>query len=99
MKKRGNNDSDPVLLFDNEPSNSSPIIELLTTAEVSEMLNVSVATVRRLQQGRHIPFIKVGGSVRFAKSDIVSYLEKRRVGNNRLNTHYGSTNGKEVVVD
>lgn len=53
--------------------------ELFTVAEVAEFLKISVAGVRRLQQGRHIPFHKVGGSVRFSKSDLVSYLEKNRV--------------------
>ena len=54
-------------------------VELLTTPEVAELLKISVAGVRRLQQGRHIPFHKVGGSIRFAKGDLVSYLEKHRV--------------------
>ena len=54
-------------------------IELLTIKDVAGLLKVSVASVRRLQQGRHLPFIKVGGSVRFAKSDIIEYLKKQRV--------------------
>jgi len=58
--------------------NSSPI-ELLTIAEVAELLKLSVPTVRRLQQQRRIAFVKVGGRVRFTRSDIVSYLQRRRV--------------------
>jgi excisionase family DNA binding protein len=54
-------------------------MELLTIAEVAEFLKISESTVRRLQQRRLIPFFKVGGSVRFTKSDLVSYLEKQRV--------------------
>lgn len=54
-------------------------IELLTIKEVAELLKISVSGVRRLQQGRHIPFIKVGGNVRFALDDIVEYLKRRRV--------------------
>jgi len=54
-------------------------IELLTIAQVADFLKLSVPSVRRLQQRRAIPFFKVGGSVRFAKSDIVAYLEKHRV--------------------
>ena len=54
-------------------------IELLTTREVAELLKVSLSSVRRLQQGRRLPFIKVGGSVRFARSDILEYLQKGRV--------------------
>ena len=56
-----------------------PSVELLTITEVAELLKISVASVRRLQQRRAVPFIKVGGSVRFAKSDVMFYLEKRRI--------------------
>jgi excisionase family DNA binding protein len=61
------------------PADSSQAIELLTIPEVAELLKISVVTVRRIQERRLIPFIKVGGSVRFAKGDITAYLEKRRV--------------------
>ena len=54
-------------------------IELLTIKDVAELLKVSIPTVRRLQQGRHLPFIKVGGSIRFSKSDIINYLKKQRI--------------------
>jgi excisionase family DNA binding protein len=53
--------------------------ELLTIAEVAELLKISVPSVRRLQQQRKVPFVRVGGSIRFFRSDIASYLEKRRV--------------------
>jgi excisionase family DNA binding protein len=54
-------------------------IELLTIKNVAELLKISPTSVRRLQQGRHIPFIKVGGSVRFAKNDVVAYLKRNRI--------------------
>jgi excisionase family DNA binding protein len=57
---------------------SSPL-ELLTVSEVAEFLKLSVPTVRRLQQQRRIAFVKVGGRVRFTRSDIAAYLQKRRV--------------------
>jgi excisionase family DNA binding protein len=69
--------ADDVLLFDNNLGDSS--FTLLTISEVAEILKVSATTVRRLQQQRHIPFLKVGGSVRFLKQDVVSYLEQQRV--------------------
>lgn len=53
-------------------------VELLTTSEVAELLRISASSVRRLQQRRRIPFLKVGGSVRFAKHDIISYLAWQR---------------------
>jgi len=58
---------------------SYPTLELLTLNEVAELFKISVPSVRRLQQQRCIPFIKIGGSVRFAKSDLVSYVERERV--------------------
>ena len=58
---------------------AAPAPELLTIPELAELLKVSVSTVRLIQQQRQIPFIKVGGSVRFIRSDVLSYLEKRRV--------------------
>jgi excisionase family DNA binding protein len=70
---------DPVLLFDNSPSDSNRAIELLTIREVAELFKVSVSEIRRLQYARKLPFIKVGGSVRFARSDLMAYLAKRRV--------------------
>jgi excisionase family DNA binding protein len=56
-----------------------PQLGLLTLAEVAELLRISVPTVRRLQQQRKMPFVKVGGRIRFIRSDVASYLEKRRV--------------------
>jgi len=58
---------------------ADPVEGLLTLSDVAEILKVSVPTVRRLQQQRKIPFVKVGGSIRFARSDVASYLAARRV--------------------
>nr|QIG95514.1 helix-turn-helix domain-containing protein [Bradyrhizobium sp. 6(2017)] len=58
---------------------STPDVELLTIAEVAKLLRVSVPSVRRLQQRRRIPFVKIGGCVRFTKNDIMLYLAKQRV--------------------
>jgi len=58
---------------------SYPTLELLTLNEVAELFKISVPSVRRLQQQRCIPFIKIGGSVRFAKSDLAAYVERERV--------------------
>jgi excisionase family DNA binding protein len=71
--------ADPVLLFEIMSTEFEPAIELLTIAEVARLLKISLTSVRRLQQRRLIPFFKVGGAVRFSRSDIVSYLEKQRV--------------------
>jgi excisionase family DNA binding protein len=60
-------------------ADSASAVELLTISEVARLLRVSVSAVRRLQQARRLPFIKIGGSVRFSKTDIISYLRGCRV--------------------
>jgi len=70
----------PKRLSDNQLTEARPAaVELKTIAEAASFLRVSMPTVRRLQQARRIPFIKVGGSVRFARSDLLAYIEKQRV--------------------
>jgi excisionase family DNA binding protein len=54
-------------------------IQLLTVKEVAKLLQLSIAGVRDLQARRHLPFIKVGGAVRFEKRDILEYLKRRKV--------------------
>jgi excisionase family DNA binding protein len=54
-------------------------VELFTIKEAAEFLKVSVSMVRRLQYGRHVPFIKVGSAIRFNKHDIVEYLRKSTI--------------------
>jgi len=47
-----------------------------TTKELSEMLGISagkLATER--MKGKGIPFVKIGGAVRYRKKDVESYLE------------------------
>ena len=66
--------------LDKQPNDFQSEVRLLTIPEAAEILTISVSGMRRLQQKRCIPFFKVGGSVRFAKSDLVSYLARRRIG-------------------
>ena len=79
FKKHAKMEGDPVLLFDNGSNDSHSSQGLLTSADVAGLLKVSLTSVRRLQQRRLLPFIKVGGSVRFTLADITSYLQKQRV--------------------
>jgi excisionase family DNA binding protein len=58
---------------------ADPSEGLLNIHDVAKILKVSAATIRRLQQGRKIPFVKVGGSVRFTIGDVASYVNARRV--------------------
>ena len=64
----------------NMPTDSPQLADLLTVAEVAELLKISASSVRRLQSDRKIPFVKVRGSVRFVREDIVSYIARCRVG-------------------
>ena len=56
-----------------------PVFDLLTITEAAKLLKISVSGMRRLQQRRLIPFFKVGGTIRFAKSDLLAYLRKHRI--------------------
>jgi excisionase family DNA binding protein len=58
---------------------ADPTLGLLTVPEVAGLLKISVPTLRRLQQQRRIPFIKVGGRIRFSRSDVAAYLGRQRV--------------------
>jgi excisionase family DNA binding protein len=62
-----------------QPQDVAAEIELLTIKEAAEFLKVPVSMVRRLQYGRYVPFIKVGGAIRFNKHDIVEYLRKSTI--------------------
>ncbi len=69
----------PELFLDNPSSGSRPCAELMSVAETAVFLTVSQRSIRRLQQARKLPFIKVGGSVRFNRSDLLAYLRQQRV--------------------
>ena len=77
--KRPVGDAAAASLFDKQPTEPLPST-LLTVAQAARLLTISPSGMRRLQHGRHIPFFKVGGSIRFAKSDLVSYLTRQRIG-------------------
>lgn len=52
--------------------------QLLTVDDVAGRLQLSTATVRRLQH--KIGFCKIGGSVRFREADLERFLESKTVG-------------------
>ena len=52
---------------------------LMTYDDVAVYLNRSINTLRHDVQVRKIPHIKIGGSVRFKKGDIDSWLESKAV--------------------
>lgn len=71
--------ADAALLFDNQ-SDEPSALELLTAPEAAAFLTISVSSMRSLQHARRVPFFKVGGSIRFAKTDLLAYLARQRVG-------------------
>lgn len=56
--------------------------KLLTTNELAANLNLHPATIRADRatgNAMGIPFIRIGGSVRYRPEDVTVYLEKNRV--------------------
>ena len=58
---------------------SNTINNLLTPADVAKFLKISKVGVYRLTDKRLIRFYKIGGSLRFAKADIIEYLKDNKV--------------------
>jgi excisionase family DNA binding protein len=58
---------------------------LWTTGKVAEYLHVSHKTVFELRKKRGLPFVKLGGAVRFIPKEIKDYLlNSRRLSSHRL---------------
>lgn len=72
------------------PIDSNLISQLLTPDELADLLKISKSGVYRLIEKRQIPFFKVGGSLRFNKDDIMSYLRRNRFESIGLK-NYGNT--------
>lgn len=53
--------------------------EFLNPEELAAILAISRATVYRLIARRQIAFIKVGGGLRFRRSDIEKFLESNHI--------------------
>lgn len=52
---------------------------LYTAPELAETLHVSVGHVYRLVAQRRVPFVKLGGAVRFRRESIERWIEKQEV--------------------
>lgn len=53
--------------------------QFLTAIELKEILGISVASVYRLIDTRKLPAFKIGGSIRFLKDDVISFLKSTRI--------------------
>lgn len=54
------------------------IPEFLTLEETAKLLRISMATMYRIISGRHLPFYKIGKSVRIDPKDVSEYLKQNR---------------------
>ena len=67
--------------------NQSVIPEILTVAEVAELLAVTPRTIQNWVQARKIPYVRIGGrprlgrggSIRFIRSEIDQWLLNNRI--------------------
>lgn len=64
-------------------NNISQANALLTPNDAADMMQVSVGTLQVWRStGRHsLPFVKVGGCVRYRRSDIEAWLDRRTQAN------------------
>jgi excisionase family DNA binding protein len=62
---------------------------LLRIDELTDHLKTTSGHVRRLVAERRVPYLKVGGSVRFDPAEIAAWLERRRVTTPPRLTRYG----------
>jgi excisionase family DNA binding protein len=60
-------------------TDSYTLPSLLTPDDLARFLSISKTGVYRLVEKRRIPFLRVGGSLRFEKKDVLSYLDGNRV--------------------
>ncbi len=56
-------------------------LKLLTKEEVIKLFQIKNSKLRRAILKKEIPYVKLGGLIRFKKADLLTYLEKQRVVN------------------
>jgi excisionase family DNA binding protein len=58
---------------------SNTLPNMLTPDDLAAYLRISKTGVYRMVEKRQIPFYRIGGSLRFAQSDILAYLGGKRI--------------------
>ena len=81
--------------MDDEARRALPPV--LTPAEVAAFLRVSKSSVYRLVEKRVLPAYKVGGSLRFSRAALLTYLEASTVPSS-TSYSYDYTKTKQHVV-
>lgn len=56
-------------------------MKLLTIEEIAELFQTSTSTIYRWVHKREIPFVKLGGKLRFSPDAIQEYIKKNSVSN------------------
>lgn len=59
-----------------EPSGHEPLLDLDT---VAELLGTTERHMRRLVAERRIPYLKIGGKLRFDPADVRAYRKRQRI--------------------
>lgn len=59
---------------------------LLTTQELASWINIKPSTIRKWVCRKKIPFLKLGGSVRFRKMDIEQWLNMNKSSSEKERT-------------
>ena len=54
-------------------------MKLLTVDEVAELFKTSKSTIYRWVHKREIPFVKLGGKLRFVEDDIQEFIKQHSV--------------------
>lgn len=69
--------------FANVPHNSAAHDKLLSEKEVAKLINMSLSFLQHdRQRGGGIPYVKIGNSVRYRRTDVDAYI----AGNSRRHT-------------
>lgn len=56
-------------------------MKLFTVEEIAELFQTSTSTIYRWVHKREIPFVKLGGKLRFSQDAIQEYIKKNSVSN------------------
>jgi excisionase family DNA binding protein len=52
--------------------------KLLKVEDLAELLNLKQGTIRQWIRSNQIPYLKIGGSIRFDENQILSYLDSNK---------------------
>jgi excisionase family DNA binding protein len=62
---------------DDDPSLPAPVRQLMTAAEVADVLRISVRTVRRMIASGQLPAIAIGRSIRIDPRAVSALIERK----------------------